>query len=40
MKAAVHFTIGGTSVITAADTIVSATSAAGLARLRRKKFIV
>src|SRR5262249_10924524 len=33
ITAAVHLTIGGTSVMTAADTIVPATSAAGVAKL-------
>src|SRR5262249_47377949 len=33
ITAAVHFTIGGRSVITAADTTVPATSAAGVAKL-------
>jgi hypothetical protein len=32
ITAAVHFTIGGTSVITAADTTVPATNAAGVAK--------
>jgi hypothetical protein len=36
MTAAVHFTIGGTSVVTAADTIVPATSAAGVANVSSK----
>ena len=33
ITAAVHFTMGGTSVITAADTTVPATNAAGVARV-------
>jgi len=32
-KAAVHFTMGGASIITAADRIVPATKAAGVARV-------
>jgi hypothetical protein len=40
MTAAVHFTIGGSSVITAADTIVPATSAVVLPGCAAKKFIV
>src|SRR5262249_21867671 len=36
MMAAVHFTIGGKSVMTAADTIVPATNAAGVARASSK----
>jgi hypothetical protein len=34
MTAAVHFTSGGTSVITAADTTIPATQAAGVAKTR------
>jgi hypothetical protein len=33
ITAAVHFTVGGTSIITAADTIVPATKAAGIANV-------
>jgi hypothetical protein len=36
MTAAVHFTIGGRSVMTAADTIVPATNAAGVAKASSK----
>ena len=40
ITAAVHFTIGGTSVMTAADTIVPAINAAGVAKVSSKLSIL